>query len=158
MDCVLQPTKAAVLAEIAKHHGSGFDSDPLLRRAAKSGFYNTSPMDLKSIAGDPDNVAGNLLTYLHAFSADVADIFDRFEMPAQIDRLQKAGFVDRQTDPSDRRAWLLYVTPAGMDLLGRLHTTVDAVMEEVLAGFSQAELDGFLPLLGRLRDNLSNSE
>ena len=75
-----------------------------------------------------------------------------------IDRLQKAGFVDRQTDPSDRRAWLLYVTPAGMDLLGRLHTTVDAVMEEVLAGFSQAELDGFLPLLGRLRDNLSNSE
>ena len=81
MDCVLQPTKAAVLAEIAKHHGSGFDSDPFLRRAAKSGFYNTSPMDLKSIAGDPDNVAGNLLTYLHAFSADVADIFDRFEMP-----------------------------------------------------------------------------
>ena len=93
MDCVLQPTKAAVLAEIAKHHGSGFDSDPFLRRAAKSGFYNTSPIDLKSIAGDPDNVAGNLLTYLHAFSADVADIFDRFEMPAQIDRLQKADLL-----------------------------------------------------------------
>ena len=50
-------------------------------------------MNLKAIAGDPDNVAGNLLSYLHAFSSDVADIFERFEMPAQIDRLQKADLL-----------------------------------------------------------------
>ena len=86
-------TKDSVLAEIKKQHGSGFNADPFLRRVAKTSFYNTSPMDLKAIAGDPDNVAGNLLTYLHAFSANVADIFERFEMPAQIDRLQKADLL-----------------------------------------------------------------
>jgi type I restriction enzyme M protein len=90
MDCVLEPTKEAVLAELKKHQGSGFNPEPFLRRASKSSFYNTSPMDLKAIAGDPSNVAGNLLSYIHAFSSDVADIFDRFEMPTQIDRLQKA--------------------------------------------------------------------
>ena len=90
MDCVLEPTKAAVLAELKKHQTSGFNPDPFLRRACKASFYNTSAMDMKSIAGDPTNVAGNLLSYVHAFSPDVADIFERFELPAQIDRLQKA--------------------------------------------------------------------
>jgi type I restriction enzyme M protein len=93
MDCVLEPTKQAVLAEKKKQHGSGFNADPFLRRAAKVSFYNTSDMNLKAIAGDPDNVAGNLLSYLNAFSSDVADIFERFEMPAQIDRLQKADLL-----------------------------------------------------------------
>jgi type I restriction enzyme M protein len=55
-------------------------------------------MDLKAIAGDPSNVAGNLLSYLHAFSSDVADIFDRFEMPSQIDRLQKAELLYLTTE------------------------------------------------------------
>jgi type I restriction enzyme M protein len=93
MDCVLEPTKQAVLKEKKRHHGTGFNADPFLRRMAKTSFYNTSDMNLKAIAGDPDNVAGNLLSYLHAFSTDVADIFERFEMPAQIDRLQKADLL-----------------------------------------------------------------
>jgi type I restriction enzyme M protein len=93
MDCVLEPTKAAVLAELKKHNTSGFNPDPFLRRASKASFYNTSDMDLKAIAGDPSNVAGNLLSYIHAFSADVADIFERFELPSQIDRLQKADLL-----------------------------------------------------------------
>jgi hypothetical protein len=47
---------------------------------------NTSPTNLKAIAGDADNVAGNLLSYIHDFSSNFADIFDRFEMPAQASR------------------------------------------------------------------------
>ena len=90
MDCVLEPTKQAVQDEIEKHSGSGYNVEHFLRRASKASFYNTSEMDLKAIAGDPTNVAGNLLGYIHAFSADVADIFERFDLPAQIDRLQKA--------------------------------------------------------------------
>ena len=93
MDCVLEPTKQAVLDEAKKHHGSGFNTEHFLRRAAKTSFYNTSEMDLKAIAGDPTNVAGNLLSYIHAFSPDVADIFERFELPAQMDRLQKADLL-----------------------------------------------------------------
>jgi type I restriction-modification system DNA methylase subunit len=35
MDCVLAPTKAAVLAEIGKHRGSEFNAEHFLRRAGK---------------------------------------------------------------------------------------------------------------------------
>lgn len=93
MDCVLAPTKDAVLAVLKKNDKGSLPAEPFLRRASKASFYNTSLMDLKAIAGDPTNVAGNLLTYLNAFSSDVADIFERFEMPAQIDRLQKADLL-----------------------------------------------------------------
>src|ERR1035438_10057066 len=75
MDCVLAPTKPAVLAEAQKHTAANpASAEHFLRRAAGTSFYNTSPMDLKAIAGDPANVAGNLLSYLHAFSSNVADI------------------------------------------------------------------------------------
>lgn len=67
MDCVLEQTKSAVLAELKRHNASGFNPDPFLRRASKANFYNTSVMDMKAIAGDPANVAGNLLSYIHAF-------------------------------------------------------------------------------------------
>lgn len=90
MDCVLELTKGVVLTELKKHETSGFNPDPFLRRASKASFYNTADVDLKAIAGDPANVGSNLLTYIQAFSADVSDIFERFELPAQIDRLQKA--------------------------------------------------------------------
>ncbi len=90
MDCVLEPSKAKVLAEIERLEGSGLPSEHYLRRAAGTSFYNTSPMNLKMVAGDAANVAGNLLSYIHAFSSNVEDIFERFEMPGQIDRLQKA--------------------------------------------------------------------
>lgn len=93
MDCVLAPTKAAVLAEIKKRGNGTLPAEAYLRRASKASFFNTSLMDLKAIAGDHANVAGNLLSYLNAFSSDVADIFERFEMPAQIDRLQKADLL-----------------------------------------------------------------
>lgn len=94
MDCVLAPTKPAVLVEAQKHAGvNPAAAEHFVRRAARTSFYNTASMDLKGIADDPTNVAGNLLSYLNAFSPNVADIFERFEMPAQIDRLAKAGLL-----------------------------------------------------------------
>ena len=95
MDCVLAATKAKVLVEVQKHAGAsqGTAAEHFLRRASRASFFNTSPMDLKSIAGDADNVGGNLLSYIHAFSPNVADIFQSFNMPAEIDRLSKAGLL-----------------------------------------------------------------
>src|SRR5437588_8871221 len=79
MDCVLEPTKQAVLAELKRVTATGFAPDPFLLRAARTGFYNTSPMDLKTITGDADNIAANLLDYVRSFSPNVGDIFDKFE-------------------------------------------------------------------------------
>jgi len=90
LDCVLAPTKTDVLAEFEARSKAGLNPEPFLKRKAKQSFFNTSPMDLKKLLGDPANVGPNLLSYLQGFSAEVRDIFERFEFANQIDRLVKA--------------------------------------------------------------------
>ncbi|MDZ4207557.1 class I SAM-dependent DNA methyltransferase [Rhodoferax sp.] len=93
LDCVLEPTKAAVLAELAAKTKQGINPEPFLRRKARVNFFNQSPMDLKKLLGDPDYVALNLTVYIQGFSPEVRDIFERFEFQAQIERLTKAGLL-----------------------------------------------------------------
>ena len=90
LDCVLAPTKAAVLAEHQAQVAAELNPDPFLRRKSGQSFYNTSPLDLPKLLGDPDNVAPNLTSYIQGFSPEVRDIFERFEFHNQIDRLAKA--------------------------------------------------------------------
>jgi len=71
-----------------------------------------------------------------------------------IDRLQKGELVERRPDPADRRAWLLFITPAAEDLLGQLQGMAEALMAETLANFTPEEFQQLVGLLNRLRDNL----
>ena len=93
LDCVLAPTKAAVLAELADKTALGINPEPFLRSKAGVNFFNQSPLDLKKLLGDPDYVALNLTTYIQGFSPEVRDIFERFEFQIQIERLAKAGLL-----------------------------------------------------------------
>ncbi len=98
LDCVLEPTKAAVLAEDAKRKADGLNPDAFLKRAAGLSFYNTSPMDMGRLVGDADNIAANLYAYIQGFSPEVRDIFERFEFTSQIDRLAQAGLLYQVTE------------------------------------------------------------
>ncbi|MFN3723671.1 MAG: N-6 DNA methylase [Paracoccaceae bacterium] len=93
LDCVLSPTKDAVLAEHATRQAQGMNPEPFLLRKAGQTFYNTSKLDMKKLMGDQDNIAANLYSYIQAFSPDVRDIFERFEFSAHVDRLSKAGLL-----------------------------------------------------------------
>ena len=98
LDCVLAPTKAAVLAEKAKREPLGIDPEPFLLRVASTGFVNTSPLDLRTLMGDQDNLASNLAAYIQAFSPAVRDIFERLRFTEQVDRLAKAGLLYQVTE------------------------------------------------------------
>ena len=93
LDCVLEPTKAAVLTEQAARKKQGLNAEPFLLRKAKQSFYNTSPFDMKRLMGDQDHIRENLFAYIQAFSPAVRDIFERFEFYTQIDRLAKPGLL-----------------------------------------------------------------
>ncbi|MBD9675646.1 SAM-dependent DNA methyltransferase [Pseudomonas sp. PDM18] len=93
LDCVLEKTKAAVLAEQAEKMKVVTNPEPFLLRKAGQSFYNISEMDLKKLMGDPDNIKANLLSYIQGFSLAARDIFERFEFHTQIDRLHKAGLL-----------------------------------------------------------------
>lgn len=93
LDCVLESTKDAVLAELATRKKAGVNPEPFLLRKSGQLFFNTSPLDLKKLMGDQDHIGENLRAYLQAFSPAVRDIFESFEFHTQIDRLEKAGLL-----------------------------------------------------------------
>src|SRR5204862_5437894 len=90
LDCVLESTKPAVLAELATRKKARLNPEPFLLRKSGQLFYNTSPLDMKKLMGDQDHIGENLRAYMQAFSPAVRDIFESFDFHLQIDRLAKA--------------------------------------------------------------------
>lgn len=90
LDCVLESTKDAVLKEKEKREAAGINPEPFLLKKSGQLFFNTSPLDMKTLMGDQDHIAENLFAYIQAFSPAVRDIFERFEFHTQIERLAKA--------------------------------------------------------------------
>jgi type I restriction enzyme M protein len=64
LDCVLASTKAAVLAEKELRAKAGLNPEPFLLKKAGQLFFNTSPLDLGKLMGDPDHIGENLRAYL----------------------------------------------------------------------------------------------
>ncbi|MEX8499734.1 N-6 DNA methylase [Leptothrix ochracea] len=93
LDCVLAPTKEAVLAEWASKAAVDINPEPFVLRKAGHTFYNRHALDLSKLLGDPDHIAQNLDRYVQGFSAEVRDIFERFEFQSHVERLAKAGLL-----------------------------------------------------------------
>src|SRR5438105_9963690 len=84
LDCVLESTKVAVLAELEKRTKAAVNPEPFLLKKSGQLFYNTSALDLKKLMGDQDHIGENLRAYMQAFSPAVRDIFVSFEFHTQI--------------------------------------------------------------------------
>lgn len=72
-----------------------------------------------------------------------------------VDRMEVAGLVVRQPDPSDRRARRLYTTELGRELLAPMRARAEVVYEEALSGLGEAEREALLQALQHIVDNLS---
>lgn len=93
LDCVLEATKPAVLAEFEAKTRAGLNPDLFLLSKSGHKFYNTSPLDLVKLLGDQDNIRQNLYSYIQGFSASARDIFERFDFYTQVERLAKANLL-----------------------------------------------------------------
>lgn len=93
LDCVLEATKPAVLAELATKTKAKINPEPFLLRKSGQSFYNTSPLDMTKLMGDQDHIRENLFAYVQGFSSAVRDIFERFDFQTQIERLAKNGLL-----------------------------------------------------------------
>jgi type I restriction enzyme M protein len=93
LDCVLEPTKEAVLAKAAQLSGRIENVDPILCAVSGEQFYNTSPLTFRRLLDDPENVAANLLTYIGGFSEAARDVVEKFDFGTQIARLDRAGLL-----------------------------------------------------------------
>ena len=90
LDCVLEPTKAKVLAKAAElKDGKVTNTEPILNRVAKASFHNTSKLNFSNLTGEPDKIAANLTAYIKGFSSSVRDIFEKFNFEPEIARLEE---------------------------------------------------------------------
>ncbi|HYK92384.1 MAG TPA: class I SAM-dependent DNA methyltransferase, partial [Acidobacteriota bacterium] len=94
-DCVLAPTKAAVLRkhEQVKDKYKDEALDKVLDKAAGQRFHNHSPLDFEKLKGDPDNIEKHLVSYIKGFSANVRTIFDFFEFENEIEKMREANML-----------------------------------------------------------------
>ena len=90
LDCVLAPTKGAVLRERAAMQAAGIAYEPFVQRTTGLDFYNVSPLDMGTLMGDQDNIRANLESYIQGFAPDVRSIFEHFDFAATVERLHKA--------------------------------------------------------------------
>jgi len=93
LDCVLEPTKAAVLARAVKLRGQVDNVEPVLCAVAGQRFYNTSPLDFPRLLDDPAQVAGNLRAYIAGFSSGAREVLEKFDFDTQITRLARADLL-----------------------------------------------------------------
>ena len=93
LDCVLEPTKDAVLAKYKQLAGKVENVETPLQAVAGQQFYNTSPLTFTKLLDDPSNIADSLNLYIGGFSEAAKDVIDKFDFGIQIDRLRKANLL-----------------------------------------------------------------
>ncbi len=95
LDCVLEPTKDAVLAKYKLLSGKVENVETPLQIVAGQQFYNVSPLTFTKLLDDPSNIADSLSLYIGGFSKAAKDIIDKFDFGTQVDRLRKANLLYR---------------------------------------------------------------
>lgn len=74
-----------------------------------------------------------------------------------VDRLEAAGWVERRTDPGDRRACPLYLTAKAQPLLKQIQAQAREVRREALAGLPPEVRETLMDALCSIKENLSTS-
>ena len=79
---------------------------------------------------------------------------EKSTLTPKVQRLEGAGLVSRQPDPSDGRASLLQVTRKGRALLRRVEKHRGAMLRELLGDWPEADVDRASTLLTRLGERV----
>jgi len=148
LDTLLEPTKAAVLAEVKfqteEMEATELDDAPLI---AESGyvFYNTSKWTLQNLFGTATNnqqiLLANVEEYLNGFSENVKEIIECFNLKAQIrhmagkdvllDVLEKFVSPHINLTPEDKE------DPDGNKLAALTNLGMGYVFEELIRKFNE---------------------
>lgn len=74
-----------------------------------------------------------------------------------LDLLETRGLVERRVSPTDRRARLIYLTPAGRETLAAVYDVLKESEIAMLADVEDAELASALDVFGRVEERLAGS-
>jgi DNA-binding MarR family transcriptional regulator len=75
-----------------------------------------------------------------------------------VDRAARAGMVERRSDPTDRRAWRVHVTPKGTRAFHEAERRHATKVARVFASLSQPEMETLIQLLDKVKATLRDAE
>jgi MarR family transcriptional regulator, transcriptional regulator for hemolysin len=90
--------------------------------------------------------------------ADLADRLDIQPITAArtIDRLEKAGWIERRLDAGDRRIKRLYLTGRVQEVVGQMRAVGLELRTQAVDGLSGKDHEMLVRLLRKMKDNLCN--
>jgi DNA-binding MarR family transcriptional regulator len=82
---------------------------------------------------------------------------DNSAVTGLVDRLEKSGLIVRKAAPNDRRAYLIHVTPEGLEEVEKAKAIIRRVNGEIKEGFSEEEINAFKKVLGSIFEKFGKS-
>src|ERR1700721_719934 len=73
-----------------------------------------------------------------------------------LDRMESDGWLERRSDPADRRARCLYLKAEGKPLVDEIWHVVDLTRREALAGIPKKDADLLIELLEKIQSNFTS--
>ena len=91
---------------------------------------------------------------------DIADQMqkDKNSITKLVDSIERKGYVVRQQNPNDRRSNTIVLTELGNSLKDNAKTKGISILNTMLEGISEQELNSFLETLDKLCSNMTVSE
>jgi DNA-binding MarR family transcriptional regulator len=80
---------------------------------------------------------------------------DNVTLSRHIDRLERAGWLERRPDPEDRRAWRLYLSEASRPTLKKMETLAAETQAAALADLSSDQRALFVETLVKIKKNIT---
>lgn len=78
---------------------------------------------------------------------------DKATTTRSVKLLEASGYIERRTDPTDRRSFLLYPTPKALDFAPAFQALLDDFNRELSMDLTESELDTLIDLLHKVTRN-----
>ena len=152
------------MAESSKHE---LDAPPWLRvestlMSAARGLRRAYDLRLSELGLNLSEAI--LLAYLHESTKESEPLTQvdlarhmgvgRAAMGSLVDSLEARGWVERKSNPSDRRVWLIAITPSGEQTALQITKIDEGLRAELREGISRKERRELNRVLNRLRENV----
>ena len=115
------------------------------RRAARFGLTRAQWRALKRVSHEQGLTQNDLAEFLEMEPIAVGRV---------IDRLQKAGFVERRADPQDRRVWRLHLTGKADAVVDDMEEISAELFKQAQRGIAAADMKIMLDVFARMKQNL----
>jgi MarR family transcriptional regulator for hemolysin len=130
------------LIVLARHLRIGFDHE-----VARIGVTRAQWTLIAAVARNPGATQRTIATALEVTEVTAGRL---------IDRLCDDGYLERRENPSDRRGYRVYLTPAAQPVLGQLGAIAQIQEAELFQGFDDQDLARMETLLDMVYQSLSD--